>query len=276
MGFLMSLAIAINGSAIALAESHVTAVVDHPVLVLATTVLFMWIAAQLGRYLGKLYPLDEQIRNDYSVLVASAMTLLALLVGFGFSMALNRYDQRKNYEEAEANAIGTEYLRADLLPETDATKTRNLLRAYLEQRIQFYVSTSEDNLAGINAQTAGLQGQLWDSVLPASKSQPSPITALAVSGMNDVINTQGYTQSAWWYRIPGTAWILMFVISLGCNVMIGYGSRRTAASRRLLIAMPILIAVAFRLIADIDSPRRGLIVVSPQNLVSLADSLRPK
>jgi len=263
-------------SPIALAETHVTAIVDHPLLVFAIAIFSMWIAAQVGRWILRCFPLDEQLRNDYAVLEAGALTLLALIVGFGFSMALNRYDQRKNYEEAEANAIGTEYLRADLLPEADAVKIRDILRAYLDRRIQFYVTIDETAIEEINARTAKLQEGMWAAVLPAAKVQPTPITALVVSGMNDVINTQGYTQSAWWYRIPGSAWSLMIVVSLGCNMMIGYGSRIIPASRRLLVAMPLLIAIAFKLIADIDSPRRGFITVNPQNLISLADSLRPK
>ena len=68
----------------------------------------------------------------------ATLTLLALIIGFTFSMALNRYDQRKIYEEEEANAIGTEYLRAELLPAADAAKVRTLLLNYLDQRVLFY------------------------------------------------------------------------------------------------------------------------------------------
>ena len=64
----------------------------------------------------------------------ATLTLLALLIGFSFSMAISLYDQRKNYEEAEANAIGTEFGRADLLPAGDSAKVRDLLRKYLDRR----------------------------------------------------------------------------------------------------------------------------------------------
>ena len=97
------------------------------------------------------------------IVVGATLTLLGLLIGFSFSMAINRYDQRKLYEEAEANAIGTEYLRLGLLS-GDTSKVRELLRAYLDQRILFYTTRHEDMLAKINADTATLQNELWSAV----------------------------------------------------------------------------------------------------------------
>ena len=97
--------------------------------------------------------------------------------------------------------------------------------------------------------------------------------ALVVSGMNDVLNSQGYTQAAWWNRIPTSAWALLIVTAICCNVLIGYGARGDRARAMLLIAFPVVISISFLLIADIDSPRPGLIRVRPQNLLALSDSL---
>jgi hypothetical protein len=182
------------------------------------------------------------------------------------------FTDTKNYEEAEANAIGTEYLRADLLSDSDAAKVRMLLRLYLDLRIRFYLANDDREVLQINLSTAQVQADLWAAVLRA-KAQPTPVAALAVSGMNDVLNSQGYTQSAWWYRIPAAAWALMATIAVGCNLLVGYGSRATQRGTRLLLVLPLLIAIAFMLIADIDTPRRGIIRVVPQNLTSLSDSL---
>jgi hypothetical protein len=100
------------------------------------------------------------------------------------------------------------------------------------------------------------------------------LSTLAVAGMNDVLNSQGYTQAAWWNRIPIAAWGLMAVIGIFSNVLIGYGARRAEAHALLLLVLPLVVSIAFFLIADIDSPRGGVIRVHPQNLVSLAGSLR--
>ena len=81
---------------------------------------------------------EKEEREDFGIVLSAALTLLTLILAFSFSMAITRYDQRKNYEEAEANAIGTEYVRADLLPPAEAVKVRELLRKYLDQRVLFY------------------------------------------------------------------------------------------------------------------------------------------
>jgi hypothetical protein len=249
--------------------------IDYPVVVFLLSFLVMWIAARLGWAVQKRrHSLHKDLREDFGLILGAALTLLGLVIGFSFAISAGRYDQRKNYEESEANAIGTEYLRADLLPDSDASRVRELLKKYLEARISFYSSEDEAEVEQINAKTGQLQAQLWSAVLPVAKANPlSPTMALAVSGMNDVLNSQGYTQSAWWYRLPIAAWALMILIAIGCNVLVGYGSPEIRPASKLLFILPLLISVAFILIADIDSPRRGIIRVHPQNLISLANSL---
>ena len=216
-------------------------------------------------------PLNEEERDEFGIVVGATLTLLGLLIGFSFSMAISRYDQRKNYEEAEANAIGTEYVRADLLPAGDAARVRELLKKYVDQRVLFYTTLSPQSLVKINSDTAELQNELWAAVRGAA-AQPTPVVALAVSGMNDVLNSQGYTQAAWWNRIPIAAWVLMLAISICSDLLIGYGARRRDWG--LLLIVPIAVSIAFLLISDIDSPRGGLIRMVPQNLLSLSQSLR--
>ena len=208
---------------------------------------------------------------DFSVVLGATLTLLGLIIGFSYSMATARYDLRKTYEEAEANAIGTEYVRADLLGPAEAPQVRGLLRQYTDLRIRFYVTRDKDELTQINLQTEQLQNQLWTAASQPAMAQPTPVRALAVAGMNDVLNSQGYTQAAWWNRIPTGAWCLMFGIALFSNVLVGYGARKVRV--KLFMMLPLVVAVSFFLIADIDSPRRGVIRVHPQNLESLRAGL---
>jgi len=248
---------------------------DYPIVLLVLSFLVMWLAALLGAtVLGKRLRLQEGAREGFGLVLAASLTLLGLVIGFTFSMATSRYDQRKNYEEAEANAIGTEYLRAELLPAADAAKVRALLKTYLDQRVLFYQSRDERQLREINARTAQLQKELWSAVLVPAAAKPTPVVTLVVAGMNDVLNAQGYTQAAWWNRIPAAAWILMAAIALCCNVMVGYRARDAKAEGTLLSVLPLVVSVSFFLIADLDSPRAGLIHVYPQNLASLIESLR--
>jgi len=252
-----------------------TDLLRHPVAVFVVSFFALWLAARVGVLLhGRQAPLSGETRDDFDVVLAATLTLLGLVIGFTFSMAINRYDQRKNYEEAEANAIGTEYVRANLLPAADAARVQSLLKQYLDRRVQFYLQNDEEELNRVSVATAALQGQLWSAVLAPAAAQPTPIVGLAVAGMNDVLNSQSYAQAAFWNRIPIAAWLLMAAIALSCSVLLGYGSHIAKGGPKLLLVLPVVISIAFMLIADIDAPRHGLIIVRPQNLDSLVESLR--
>jgi hypothetical protein len=243
-----------------------------PLVVFVLSLMVLWLSVQVGAFLArKVRPVRDDERDDLSLVISSSLTLLALIIGFSFSMAVSRYDQRKNYEEEEANAIGTEYVRADLLPAADAATVRELLTQYLDQRLLFYTVRDAQQLASIDSQTAKLQVAMWSAVQGAAKVQATPIVALAVAGMNDVLNRQGYTQAIWWNRIPVGAWCLMVILAICCSLLIGYGAHRKGI--RVYTVLPFLVSIAFLLIADIDSPRRGIIRVVPQNLISLSQSL---
>ena len=250
---------------------------NFPIVVLVVSFLLLWLAGTIGTsFRKKKHLADDAVGADAGLVLGSTLTILGLIIGFTFSMAISRYEQRKNYEEAEANAIGTEYVRADLLPAADAQKVRALLANYTDQRILFYRTNDERELKRVNADTAQLQTELWATVARLGSTQQTPIIALAVSGMNDVLNSQGYTQAAWWNRIPPSAWILMFMIGICCNLLIGYCIRRTGMEFIVFLVLTLVVSISFFLIADIDSPRGGIIRVEPQNLVSLSQSLHPQ
>jgi hypothetical protein len=252
----------------------VSNVTHYPSLIFALTFGVLWLTAWVGVLLSKQgRELEADLRDDFGLILAATLTLLALIIGFSFSMATARYDQRKNYEEQEANAIGTEYVRADLLSPVEAGKVRSLLGSYLDQRVLFYTIHDEQELLQISARTVQLQAELWAAVKRAAAEQPTPIVALVISGMNDVLNSQGYTQAAFLNRIPTAAWGLMVIIAICCNLLFGY-RLRSKVGAKLLVILPIVTSIAFMLVADIDSPRHGIIRVNPQNLIGLAESLR--
>ena len=142
-------------------------------------------------------------------------------------------------------------------------KVRMLLGLYLDQRIQFYINEDDIRREQIRQRTSQLQADLWAAVRGPATDQPTPVAALVLAGMNNVINSQGYTQAAFWNRIPNAAWLLMAAIALCANVLFGYRSRKGPGTR---IVLPFVISIAWLLIADIDAPRHGLIRISRQNL----------
>jgi hypothetical protein len=248
---------------------------DYPVIVFIVSLAMLWTASWCGAVvLRRRKLLAEDSRQDYGLVLAAILTLLALIVGFTFSMSVERYDLRKHYEEEEANAIGTEYLRAGLLPTANANQVRALLARYLDQRILFYETRDDQRLKAINQTTAELQTDLWAGVQMPGTQQPSATVALAVGGMNDVLNSQGYTQAAWWNRIPSAGWALMTAIAIFSCTMVGYGAKTFKAEAYFLWVLPTVLSISFLLIADIDSPRRGLIRLKPQNLISVAEAIR--
>ena len=226
-------------------------------------------SAVLGKYRTK----DTETSADLGIIQTATLTLLGLIIGFTFSMAMARYDLRQTYEEAEANAIGTEFLRADLLPNQAAENIKGLLNDYLDQRILFYSKQDRETAKQITQRTLSIENAMWNELLPVARTQSTPTIALAVSGMNDVINSQGYTQAAWWNRIPTAAWWLMAAVAVCANVLVGFGARNFKRNVGLFMIFPIMISIAFFLIADIDSPRGGVIRIDPRNLIDLKHNM---
>ena len=230
-----------------------------------------WVGVAL---LAKLKVQVAELSEDLHIVENATLTLLALIIGFAFSMAVSRYDQRKNLEEAEANAIGTEWVRVELLPAEDAARLKALLLAYTEARIAFYRTSDDSEVAEIDRRTLKLQDELWAAIKGPALRAPTPVTALAVSGMNDVLNSQSYTQAAWLNRIPTGAWTLCLFIGIGATMLVGLGAKNTKSLSRVLLILPFVISVSFFLICDIDTPRHGLIAVHPTNLELLFQSMR--
>ncbi|WP_374547714.1 hypothetical protein [Rhodoblastus sp.] len=245
---------------------------DHPTLLCLSSLIVFWLVGLAGYGVQKLArPLRRDEQDEYKIVEGACLTLLGLIIGFSFAMAVNRYDLRKNMEESEANAIGTQYVRAELLPAPAAGALKKALKSYLDRRIAFYAEQDPALLAEAAAHEAKLQAEIWSIVRDSAAAQPTPIVALVVAGANDVLNAQGYALAAWRNRIPIAAWALMAIIAGACSAMLGFGSQRFNAP--LLLVLPATIAISFLLIAEIDSPRGGFIRVLPANLAPVAQSL---
>lgn len=249
--------------------------ISHPLYLFVALLVILPLASGIGVYcLNRKGNLDEETLKDFSIVQAATLTLLALLIGFSFSVAVNRYDQRKDCESEEANAIGTEYLRTDLLSTANTSTAREQLKKYLDLRISWYQLTDREELAQVDKKTADIQNDLWQTMKNEASLSTTPVTALAISGMNDVINTQGYTQAAWIKHFPVSAWVLLITIAVFCNILIGYGSHSRKSNKVYLFILPLMIATSLTLVADISSPRGGLILIEPQNLILLKQSLQ--
>jgi hypothetical protein len=248
--------------------------VDHPAVLFVVLVLLFSAAVALGAFvLRTRVRLSDDQREDFNVVQGATFTLLALIIGFSLSMAVNRYDQRKNFEEAEANAIGTEYARADLAEGQLTVLMKGKLLRYAQLRLAEYRTRDPAALSRLARETGAIQVELWNLATQVAKDKPTPIGATIVTGMNDVLNSQDYSEAARINRIPLGAWLLMILIGASGCVIQGYGSRGSLRKVWLLMIMPLTLSLSLALISDIDSPRGGLIHVQPQNLTRLLHSL---
>lgn len=248
--------------------------IDQPWPVLAVSIVTLWLAAWMGaRAFKRPHAAEEVASTYYNIILGATLTLLSLIIGFSFSMAINHYDQRKGYENGEANAIRTAYLRADLLPPDDASKLRQLVNLYLDQRIAFYEARDRRQLGPLDDQAAQLQADIWSVVRASAASVP-----LVVLGVNDMLNARGSAEASWSNRISLEAWLLMAAIAICGNALIGYGARKFSAKTIPILILPtvVVISISLYLIDDIDSPRAGIITVGPTNLRLLAHSLGDK
>jgi hypothetical protein len=245
--------------------------VDFPLVVFVVSFAMLVAAAWAGDFLRKRSKsASEANRDDSGVVLAGTLTLLGLIIGFSFSMATNRYDLRKNSEQAEANAIAVLYMRADLLPPADAAKVHELLKNYVDQRIAFYTTRDRSRLERISDDTGQTEKELWSSIESTLGPLPPQLEGLFVSATNDLVLSQLTTRAVWANRIPTGAWLLIAVTSMGCSFLIGYRARRT--DWLVFMVMPVAVSISLFLIADLDSARGGVIRVRPNNLISLSQS----
>lgn len=221
---------------------------------------------------------DEGVTTQTNTIQAGVLGLLALLMGFSFNMALQRFDARSAAVIDESNAIGTAYLRTELLPEPHAARMQELLAGYVDLRIQASVIdlSDYDRYDAMVGRTLDAQSELWRVAMEAADSgQSSPaIVGLFVNALNDLIDSYGSRQAQLQKHVPEVVLFLLFVIFIVSGSLLGFaaglsGSRPMTAT----VSMAILIVLVIFIVIDLDRPRRGLIQVDQSGMTSLQQQL---
>jgi len=248
------------------------------VLIVLGLFIFMLLAMEIGFRSGrrKQASVAEAITQANSVLV-SMLGLLALLLAFTFSAALQRYEDRSQTVVAEANAIGTTYLRARLLPGGMPDEVQALLRQYLDVRIQEgHVDSTEPELhESLLHQAKLMEARLWSLAVKAAELDKSVVTSgLFIQSLNELIDTSTTRNASLNRQVPEIVLLLMIATIVLTTATLGYasgiaGHRVTLAAFVLLI----LIALVVYLIIDLDRPRRGVIQVSHESMLSLQQTI---
>lgn len=203
--------------------------------------------------------------------------LLSLLLGFTYQVASARYDDRWKQVVDEANAIGTTFLRAQMLPDPHKTEVSNLLRQYVDVRIAFFeVWRDYPRIQELLQDTDRIHGQLWSHANVLGKENPqSVILGLFINTLNSLIDLHATRLAFIRARVPT---IILGVLSLiGCVSMLATGYVMGLQGQHLPILTTILaviIALVFLMIVDLDRPAQGPTKVSEQSLIDLRDSLK--
>jgi hypothetical protein len=218
---------------------------------------------------------DSEFKALTSSIQASVLGLLALLLGFTFSMSMQRFDNRSMALIEEVNTIGTAILRVQLLPDKYKVEANQNLKKYIELRIaigQIDLTKAEERKV-YNNQIADLQSKLWLIATSATSDDARAVTTGAfIKSLNDLIDSQGKRNALLQMHVPEVVLILLFVVFISSGAMLGYSGglsgKRVFAP---IVLVSLLITLIVFIIIDLDRPKRGLIQVNQGIMVSLQD-----
>lgn len=217
---------------------------------------------------------EEEKESPVGGMVAGTLGLLAFMLAFTFGLAGSRFEDRRQVVLSEANAIGTTYLRAAMLPEPMRTEVKNLLREYVDLRLEAVQQPAQ--LAQVLSKSEELHERLWAQAVAVTEKDRSPVAALFVSSLNDVIDLHATRIMAGLQsRVPAVIWIVLYVLAILAIEMIGYHTG-LANSRRSIAAVALIIgfSLVLFLIVDLDRPGQGMFRVSQQSMIDLRRSMK--
>ncbi len=216
---------------------------------------------------------DAHRHEHISGLREGLFVLLGLLLGFTIAMALPRFDQRRDLVAEEAHAIGTVWLRAQLLPEPERSKSEQLLREYVGVRRSFAGETLGNpvELDRTIQQTNAIQDELWKQALQVAQQNQSAIVTSYVQGLNEMVGISEKRLAAFENRVPEAVWIIILVVAIFQSFITGYSLKRKIWLS--LIVTPLVMALVMALIVDLDDPHTGLIHIQQNSMNRLASEL---
>ena len=236
--------------------------------------LVVLLSVELGYRLGKYRRSRQEQEKEAPVgtMVGATLGLLAFILAFTFGLAAARFDARRQVLLDEANAIGTTYLRAGMLPE-QGEEIRGLLRDYVATRLE---GIQPGKLAEGIRRSENIQQKVWTEAETVGQKNPNSIVVgLFVQSLNEIIDLHAKrVQAAVRSRIPGPIWLGLFAVAALSLAGMGYFEGLTGTRRSLaVIAVAIAFSVVIELIADLDRPQEGILRVSQQALLDVQRSM---
>jgi hypothetical protein len=247
-------------------------------LVLVVTLFTAEFGYRIGRRLKA--GADDAMRTEINTIQAGTLSLLALLLGFSFSIGANAYEDRRRVITNEAAAIAKAYDRAALLPEPPAAEIRTLLFEYTDTRLDLFYQgvLGEPQVEEKLGKSARLQEAIWARARAVGQRDPRSIpVGLALDAMSELAELNAHRSMAMTQTVPFAVVVSLAVtaaVAMGwVGVGIGLGPRRNLA---MSLILSVLFALIVAFIIDMDQPRNGFIRSSQEPLRELYESLKAR
>ena len=223
---------------------------------------------------GRLHaePPAAEEKADDAFAMTSVLGLLALLIGFTFSLSLGRYDERRQLVVQEANALGTTWLRTDLLEEDHRARMREVLARYVDARVDFANARTGEAEVQQNARIVALQAELWKVLIDGTQAfRDTPRASLLFTTTNESIDLAAERFAARQDHIPPRILRMLLLFAMLAAGLVGY---ERPHQRRSTVLLLLLLTLAVGLILDLDRASTGLTQVPQEPMLDLQRSLR--
>ncbi|XOV77412.1 MAG: hypothetical protein ACFHVJ_10655 [Aestuariibacter sp.] len=231
---------------------------------------------RVGRFIQ--YKTADEVKTLTGSIQASILGLLALLLGFTFSMSMQRFDGRSQAVISEANTIDTVILRVQLLPAEHQQDLYLLLEDYVNVRKDMgqVDMTQREERKSYNNKVNIIQNDLWKIAVAIAHNNSNPAAAsLFIGALNNMFDSQGKRNALQQMHVPETVTFLLFLVFIASGGILGYssglnGTRVVAPT----VMVSFLIALIVFIILDLDRPKRGFIQVNQQPIILLSESFK--
>jgi hypothetical protein len=192
---------------------------------------------------------------------AAIYGLLGLLLAFSFSGAASRFEHRHGQVVDEANAIGTAYLRIDLLPESAQPGLREAFRRYADARLAVYRLLPDVDAARAElARATAIQGEIWTQAIAGVRGSPGPASVSVLSALNEMFDIANTRTASAYTHPPPVLFVMLVLLALAAAFLVGHGMAESPAPSRLhMIAYAAALAIVVYVVVDLEFPRMGLI-----------------
>lgn len=254
------------------------------IVVITTIILSFEIGFRLGNREKNRELASENIATSFQAsskvstgpVTATILGLLALILAFSFGAVTSRYQERKQLVLDEANAIATTYLRAQAIPTSEKEQVKHILTRYVDYRLQLVEHRSVSMIENAS-EIVEMQKELWMIALEIASREPTPITALFMQSLNEVIDLHSKRVNLGIHnRMPNIFWVILYILTVLAMVMGGYESGLVGGRRSItaMVTMATAYALVILLILALDKPGHRLSVVSQDALIQLQQDIR--